>query len=274
NFARDIGSAQISDLGQHRLHGHTVNLPTRAVTGHNWTGDEADFKVARAQYGAIHFHDDDLEDAGREVDFEWTPPDDWPSGLYAAHLSAGDDASPDAATDYLPFIVTPKTPRAPIAFLGPTLTCQVCANQRFIDPIRASLGLRESGDTTPQDQYMQDHRLLSCYDLHSDDTGVCYASRLRPMLNIRPGYRMPSRSLAATWPRWLNADLHLLDWLDTKDFDYDVITDDQLHHQGSELLSSYRVILTGTHPEYWTAPMLEGMESYQADGGRLMYLPP
>ena len=119
---------------------------------------------------------------------------------------------------------------------------------------------------------MQDQRLLSCYDLHSDGTGVCYSSRLRPIVNFRPLYRMPSRSLAAHWPRLLNADLHLLDWLDTKGFAYDVITDDELHCEGSELLEPYQVILTGTHPEYWTASMLKGLEAYQAEGGRLMYL--
>jgi len=119
---------------------------------------------------------------------------------------------------------------------------------------------------------MQDQRLLSCYDLHSDGTGVCYSSRLRPILNFRPLYRMPSRSLAAFWPRLLNADLHLLDWLDARGFDYDVITDDELHREGSALLAPYQVVLSGTHPEYWTAQMLKGMESYQASGGRLMYL--
>ena len=266
DFSLDIESDKVRDTQSNELHGRTVNLPTRAVTGHNWTGDEADFKVAPAQYGAIYFHDDDLEDAQWEVAFEWTVPADWPSGVYAAHLTTAD------AEDYLPFIVVPKTARAHIAFLAPTLTYLVYANQRFNDPIRGSLDLRESGDPTPQDQYMKDQQLLSCYDLHSDGTGVCYSSRLRPILNFRPLYRMPSRSLAAFWPRLLNADLHLLDWLDAKGFDYDVITDDELHHEGSKLLEPYQVVLTGTHPEYWTAQMLKGMELYQADGGRLMYL--
>ena len=119
---------------------------------------------------------------------------------------------------------------------------------------------------------MHEQRLLSTYDLHSDGSGTCYSSRLRPILNFRPLYRMPSRSLAANWPRLLNADLHLLDWLDEKGFAYDVITDDELHHEGSALLEPYQAVLTGTHPEYWTAQMLTGLESYQAGGGRLMYL--
>ena len=38
------------------------------------------------------------------------------------------------------------------------------------------------------------------------------------------------------------------------------------------LLEQYRVVLTGSHPEYWTGSMLDGLENYQAQGGRLMYL--
>ena len=34
------------------------------MTGHNWTSREEHFIHAPAEYGAIHFHDDDLEDAG------------------------------------------------------------------------------------------------------------------------------------------------------------------------------------------------------------------
>ena len=266
DFARDIGSDRISDIGPHHLHGRAVNLPTRAVTGHNWTGDEDDFKAARTQYGAIHFHDDDLEDAGWEVAFEWSPPADCASGFYAVHLQTDD------AEDYLPFVVVPQTPRARIAFLAPTLTYLIYADQRFLDPMRDTLGVGQSDSATPQDQYMEDQRLLSCYDLHSDGTGVCYTTRLRPIPNFRPFYRMPPRSLAADCPRLLNADLHLLDWLDGKGYDYDVITDDELHAEGEALLAPYSAVLTGGHPEYWTAQMLAGMAAYQADGGRLMYL--
>ena len=39
-------------------------MPARGVTGYNHHGDEADFRHAPGQYGAIHFHRDDLEDEG------------------------------------------------------------------------------------------------------------------------------------------------------------------------------------------------------------------
>ena len=53
------------------------------------------------QYGAIHFHDDDLYDSGWEVDFTFTVPAGLKSGLYAAHVAIDDDE------DFMPFVVKP-----------------------------------------------------------------------------------------------------------------------------------------------------------------------
>ena len=64
DFSRDIGGGVISDVGPNRLHGKTVNLPSRGCKGHNWTGTEPNWAHAPQEYGAIHFHDDDLYDAG------------------------------------------------------------------------------------------------------------------------------------------------------------------------------------------------------------------
>ena len=64
DFARDIPSTRVSDLSANRLHGETVNLPTRGMRGFNWTGAEQCWRHAPNEYGAIHFHDDDLYDAG------------------------------------------------------------------------------------------------------------------------------------------------------------------------------------------------------------------
>ena len=50
--------------------------------------------------------------------------------------------------------------------------------------------------------------------------------------------------------RHLPADLYLLDWLEQMGHRYDVITDEDLHAEGLQLLAPYRVVLTPTHPEY------------------------
>ena len=86
-FDRGVSSDRILDPSPNQLDARAVNMPTRAVTGHNWTGTVLDFKSAPHEYGAIHFHDDDLEDAGWEEDFSFAIPEEMRSGVYAAsHL--------------------------------------------------------------------------------------------------------------------------------------------------------------------------------------------
>jgi N,N-dimethylformamidase len=44
------------------------------MTGYNWQGHVFDWKGAPEQYGAIHFHDDDIDNARWQVSFEWKVP--------------------------------------------------------------------------------------------------------------------------------------------------------------------------------------------------------
>ncbi len=239
DFSLDISSRRVSDTSGNDLHGQTVQMPTRAVTGHNWKEQEMNWNNATEQYGAIYFHDDDLDDAQWKVGFEYPVPADLKSSIYAARLRAGN------GEDYVPFFVRPKngTATAKIAFLVPTFSYMAYAN---------SGGFR-------------DPQLLSLYHRHSDGSGVTYSSRLRPILNMRP-------KLVTRNPWQFMADTHLTDWLEAKEFQYDVITDEDLHWEGASLLEPYNVIITGTHPEYDSDEMLDGFESYLNSGGRLMYM--
>ena len=81
-------------------------MPVRAMTGFNWTGDEIVYHHKPEEYGAIHFHDDDIDDARWEVDFELKIPDGLKSGIYAARLRIGGEDSPETE-DYIPFVVRP-----------------------------------------------------------------------------------------------------------------------------------------------------------------------
>jgi N,N-dimethylformamidase len=239
DFAADIESERITDTGPVRLHGRTVNLPMRAVTGHNWDSFEMDYKQARSQYGAIYFHDDDIDDARWDVGFEFRVPDTLKSGMYAARLRGG------TFEDYIPFTVRPKKGQptsARIALLIPTFSY-----------------LAYAGTGTSA------FRPLSLYSRHSDGSGVCYSSRLRPITNMRP-------KIQTNNPWQFMADTHLIDWLDVKKFDVDFLTDEDLHFDGAAALTPYKVVMTATHPEYYSIEMLNGLRSYLNGGGRLMYL--
>lgn len=273
DFSLDPSSPRIVDTVD-GLHGWLVNMPARAMTGHDWSGEETDFRRRPQEYAAIHFHEDDLEDAGWEPDVTLTVPADLRSGIYAARLRG--EGAPE---DHVPFVVRPPAgaPTAEIAFLVPTLTYMAYANERLL--ARAVELFGDAGEEIvaeaaslmePADRYLEAHPELgsSLYDVHTDGSGVCYSSRLRPIPNIRPRYRF--WDIGA--PERFAADLYLVDWLDRKQFAYDAITDEDVHEDGLELLRPYRVVLTGCHPEYWTAAMMDALEAYLAQGGRLMYL--
>ena len=272
DFAADISSARVADVSANGLHGEAVNMPARGMTGYNWTGHETSFAHAPEEYGAIHFHDDDLDDASWDTDFELTVPERMRSGVYAARLRTSE------AEDYVPFYVRPHTgkPTARIAFLAPTNSYLAYGDEQMMSSVELLRYVgAETGDypSAPQDRYIVDNHLLSMYDLHSDGSGVCYSSRLRPLVNMRPKYLMPiSAVMDIGSPHQFSADLHLVDWLEARGHGYDVFTDEDLHFDGADLLFPYKVVMTGSHPEYWSSQMLDAMDAYLADGGRLMYL--
>jgi N,N-dimethylformamidase beta subunit-like, C-terminal/Concanavalin A-like lectin/glucanases superfamily len=269
DFSRDISSLKVTDASPNLLHGEVVNMPARGMKGYNWTGEVMNWREAPEQYSAIHFHDDDLCDAGWEVDFALTIPATMKSGLYAARLRSGNEE------DCIPFVVKPVPGKEKqIAFLLPTASYMAYANEHFatnaalVELLGGRLAVLDR-----QDLFLNEHREYgaSCYDSHSDGSGVCYSSRLRPILNMRPKHTSTVGGFGSMlWQ--FNADTHITDWLEAMGYEFDVITDEDLHYQGFELLKPYRVILTGSHPEYHSRQMWDAMMAYQQQGGRLMYM--
>jgi N,N-dimethylformamidase len=251
----------VPDRGPHGLHARAINLPSRGVKGVRWRGDAQAWTQAPQQYAALHFHDDDLYDAGWDTDFTLDLPADLPSGYYALRLRSGGDET------CIPLFVRAPRERATssVAFLASTATYIAYANYRFpLDvPFNEAL-LGRALTLGPAELHLQTHPELglSTYDTHADGSGVRFSSRLRPMLNAGPGTDLWNYA----------ADTHVLHWLDHIGQAVDVITDEDLHAEGASLLARYRCVITGTHPEYWTTPMWRGLEAWLAQGGRLMYL--
>ena len=55
-------------------------------------------------------------------------------------------------------------------------------------------------------------------------------------------------------------------------YDYEVLTDEDLHRDGVAALKPYAVVINATHCEYYSERMLDATEDYLAEGGRLLYL--
>ena len=267
----EIVGTVIKDCGPHGFHGAIVNQPTRAVTGANFDGSEVAFRLKPVMYGAVAYHEDDLEDAGWSADFVYEVPADLPSGLYAARMLAGDSA------EYVPFYIRPASNKsaAPVLFLAPTNTYLAYANERLfksarLDPEFLTKTTDLKVKLTAREKWLDAHPELgsSVYDTHPDGTGICYSSRLRPIITMRPQFKLFINGC----PRHFAADLFLIEWLERNEFRYDVAVDEDVHREGVEAFKHYRVVVTGSHPEYWTSQMLKALTEYLADGGRLMYL--
>jgi N,N-dimethylformamidase len=263
DFAREIGTNHVHDAGFNRLHGATRNLPARGVKGFNWSGNEQSWRHAPHEYGAIHFHDDDHYDAGWQTDFSYVVPNDLASGLFAVRLRADDDET------YLPFFVPPPrgTATAKLAFLASTVTYMAYANYQWhLHEYFAEVTDLSWTPLDRDDVFLHEHPEigLSTYDTHKDGSGVRYASRLRPVFNTAPKTALGSYNL--------NLDTLVLGWLHAQDIPCDVITDEDLHHEGGALLERYDAVVTGAHPEYFTTPMWDGLRGYLGRGGRLAYL--
>lgn len=112
----------------------------------------------------------------------------------------------------------------------------------------------------------------STYNFHTDGTGICFASHLRPLFNLRPNY-LTFGDTNCSGLRHFPADMHLIAWMHHQNIDYDIITDHDVHKDGVRAIVQYRTIVTATHPEYHTEETLNALQEYRDSyGGNLIYL--
>ena len=261
----ETSTDRVVDVGPNGLHGRTHNLPMRAGTGPFWTATSASQGVLTRQHDALHFHTDDIGDAG------WVPtvllslPPDLASGVYGIRLDAG------GTVMHLPLFVR-GSGEAPVAFLAPTNTYLAYANHRMFLGNETLHHYIAAHPVEPSDRdtlvLTRPETGRSIYDLHDDGCGVSVASWRRPLVSFEPA----AKDWLAAGPRHFAADLYIAGWLERAGTGYEVLTDEDLHRDGLDALRRHRVVVTGSHPEYWSRPMIEALQAYLLGGGKLMYL--
>ena len=247
---------RVVDAGPHGLHGECANGPLRAVTGHNWSGAVHDWRLAPEQYGAMHFHSDATDDLGWPPSFAVELPDSLPGGAYAIELSDGE------CDDLIPVAVrrAPGAEPAAVTVLLPTFTYMAYSCERAAP--------RLAGTAGPEDSWVERHGLRSLYDRHADGIGVYEASARRPLTQLRPGYRCAQHG----GPHGIAQDLILIGWLARRGIPFDLITDHDVDREGAAALAGSRVVVTGAHPEYASATLLDAIDAHLEGGGSLAYL--
>lgn len=270
NFSKNISTDKIFDDSKNKLHGKLINHPARGVTGYKWKEKFQNWNIDSSHHSSIHFHQDDLTDCKWKTDFKFKIPYNFKSGIYGFKLYNKKNEF------YIPFCVKPKRQikKNKILYIMPTASYLAYANNRIgIDVPETESVCGRLIEINDQDIYLQEHPELglSFYDLHDDGSPVFYSSKKRPIINYQPKSIGKLGGIGSNvWQ--FNADTHITGWLDKYEYEFDVVTDEDLHNEGYELIKDYKVLLTGTHPEYYSLKMINSIQKYQFNGGRLMYL--
>ena len=245
------------------------NFPTRAVTGSKWDSSEMNWQHKPEHYAAIHFHEDDIYDFEWKTDFKFTIPKNMSSGIYVMRINCED------YEDAMPFFVAPpigKT-KTKICILISTFTYSIYGNHARVDYNDSWLNRIKDWNAYPYNPANYKEYGLSTYNYHSDGTGICHASHRRPLFNLRPGYiTFGESNFPCSGLRHFQADSHLISWLHNKGFEYEIITDEQLHQDGFKAIKKYKTVITGSHPEYHTKETLDALRDFRDNGGSLNYL--
>lgn len=271
----------VADLGPHGLVARLFQGPGRAVRGARWSGRFFDWHQAPTEYAAVHFHRDDLLDAGWPPDAVIDLPEGLPSGAYAVRVQAQEVVAGDLTGGLcqLPLFVRAgpdqlaAQPEA-VALVFPTFTYLAYGNDRCaLHGHNPEVLADRAIALEPTDVLLSQHPEwgLSLYDTHADGSGVGMASRRRPLLNLQPDQRAWQAGEGSG--RWnYPGDLLLVEWLEREGIAWHALTDEDLHAGGAQVLAPYRVVLTGNHPEYATPALVKAYREHLARGARLMYL--
>ena len=267
DFSDQIPSSLVREKLTDQYNLKIINYPTRGVTGSEWDGSEMSWKYCPQHYRAIHFHEDDIYDFEWKNDFDFVVPKDMPSGIYVMRLKC------ENFEDNIPFFVCPpkNETHSDLCVIIPTFTYTVYGNHARPDYKNSWEEKINKWNAYPHNPSNFKHYGLSTYNFHSDGSGICHASYLRPLLNLKVGYLTFGASTCSGL-RHFQADSHLISWLNFENIKFDILTDEEIHNEQFDALKRYKTVMTTTHPEYHTKETLNAFHKFKENGGNLIYL--
>lgn len=227
-----------------------------AIDRHDSDYDPA--KDAKRGHG-LRLSADELYNARWEINHSFTIPADAKSGVYAGRFDFEIDGKP--MRYHTTFIVRrPETrPKAPVLVLVSSNTWLAYNSAPF--PVNHGPGLLQMGTGGLGNSHPK-APVYSCYSDHHGGQPTYKIGMKVPWPAAGPNktYINDSYSHLLRGERFL----HL--WLDKNGYDYDVITDHDLH-KNPEVLQDYKAVFLNGHSEYWSIPAYDGLDRYLKNGG-------
>ncbi|MEQ1860997.1 MAG: LamG domain-containing protein [Chthoniobacteraceae bacterium] len=261
---------RVSDSSGSGREGRIINHATWMVGGPGFDADVPRFgaydpkKDATRGHG-LRFASDDLYDCRWKVTHRWPVPADARSGIYVARIEFTYEGKPRLY--HCTFIVrrAPRRKKAPILFVCATNTWRAYSGTPFaITPPNLAQVWGTGG-------IEKDARGLPAYCL--------YRGHAAGQGTYQMGLRMPWPAAGpyvlyggqTQYSHLARADRWPQTWLESQGYDYDVISDVDLHRDPS-VLRGYKTFMVVGHNEYWSREMYRGVESYLRGGGNLLVL--
>jgi hypothetical protein len=260
-----------ADASPHGRHARIINRATWMIGGPSFDADVARFgnyepaNDPRRGHG-LRLASDDLFDCRWRPSHEVKLPEDARSGVYAGRIRF--ELEGQERLYHTVFIVkkAARRPSAPIAFLCSTNTWKAYAATPF-SPTWA--GIKKSIGNNGFANSPGDPPAFGFYRPHRAGQGT-----------YQMGFRMP-------WPiagpytlmgpeDWDYSHLCRQDrftqaWLETQGYEYDVLSDTDLHLDPN-VLDGYRVLFVVGHGEYWSFEAMEAVSRYLDRGGNAIVL--
>jgi len=264
-FDEERGS-RIADSSGQRRHGTIVNHGTWMVGGPSFHADVPRFGGSGLfapdfRGHALRLASDDLYDCRWRETFRWAVPRGTRPGLHVARLRFERDGKPRQYD--ITFLVrkAPRAAKAPLLVLCSTNTWRAYNGAPFgqwPDTLHAVIGT----DGLPNPSGAP---AFCFYRRHAAGQGT-YQVGLRmpcPVASPYVLYGGPTR-----YSHLMRAERFLHVWLEREGYAFDLATDDALHRDPG-LLRGYRAVVLNGHSEYWSLPMLSGLDRYLRGDGNL-----
>ena len=265
----------VADASGHQRTGRIVNHGTWMIVGpafeprrvSEFSDDGYDPLADPTRGHGLRLASDDLYDCRWPESHAFRIPATAKSGVYVGRVRFLLDGRP---ADYdITFIVRRAAHRAaaPVLVLCATNSWLAYASTPFAknvasDPVwpRRSVGLENSHPDAPA---------YSSYTYHRGGQPSYQVGLRMPWPNASPDALYdPADAGFSQWTR-LERRLHV--WLEQAGYDYDVVSDLDLHRDPG-LLKAYRTVMINGHSEYWSLPACDGLDDYLCGGGTAVVL--
>ncbi|MCX7824753.1 MAG: LamG domain-containing protein [Verrucomicrobiae bacterium] len=261
---------RVADASGQDRHGRIINHATWMIGGPGFNADvprftDYDPKRDPTRGHGLRFASDDLYDCHWRVTHRWKVPADARQGLYVARMEFSYEGKPRLY--HYTFIVRrpARRQKAPLLVLCATNTWLAYGATPFaITPPELAQVWTTQGiekDTRGLPAY-------SFYRKHASGLGTYQLGWRIPWPAAGP-YVLYGKGTG--YSHLARADRFVHIWLEEQGYQFDLISDMDLHRDPGQL-RGYKAFMIAGHNEYWSWPMYRGVEDYLRAGGNLIVL--